>query len=438
MSAGPAAAPGTGKRALFAVVLLLGLWGAAEALSALTLVVTGEGPGAAQGRRDAAAKGASAVLAPGAGGARAATVAEEALHPYVGFVLNRDDRATYAARGVQVNEQGFFGPDPIQKRGPDRVIVAILGGSVAMLLIDRDTFPDLARELGAIPRFAGKQLVVLNLALGGFKQPQQLTLMSYLLTAGAEFDVVVNLDGFNEVALPAGENAAAGVSPLYPRGWSLRVRDVPTVAARRLVGEITYLERSRRDWAKLAARPPWRWSLAATLAWQLNDRELDRRVGAARRKLPAASAAAASFESAGPSSPTRSEEETYEELAATWRRGSVLLGQLCAANGISYYHFLQPNQYQPGSKVLTAEERRVAIVDDHPYRRPVERGYPALIRAGAGLAAQGVRFVDLSRAFAGVAEPIYTDPCCHMNARGRSLLARRIGAAIAAAEGRSR
>ena len=434
MSAGRAAAAGTGKRALFTVVVLIGLWLTAEALSALTLIIIGDGPRAAWRRRDAVANGAPATLAPGAGGNRPATVAEEALHPYVGFVLNRDDHATYAARGVQVNDQGFFGPDPIQKRGPDRVIVAILGGSVAMLLIDRDTFPDLARELGAVPRFAGKQLVVLNLALGGFKQPQQLTLMSYLLAAGAEFDVVVNLDGFNEVALPVGENAAAGVSPVYPRGWSLRVRDVPTVAARRLVGEITYLERSRRDWSRAAARRPWRWSLVATLAWQLNDRELGRRLGATRGKLPAASAAAASFESAGPPVPARSEGETYDALAATWRRGSVLLGQLCAANGISYYHFLQPNQYQPGSKVLTPEERRVAIVDDHPYRRPVERGYPALIKAGADLAAQGVRFVDLSRAFAGVTEPIYTDPCCHMNVRGRSLLARRIGAAIAGAE----
>ena len=94
MSAGPAAAPGTGKRALFVAVLLLGLWVTAEALSALTLAVIDEGPGAAQARRDAVAAGAPATLAPGAGGARPATVAEEALHPYVGFVLNRDDHAT--------------------------------------------------------------------------------------------------------------------------------------------------------------------------------------------------------------------------------------------------------------------------------------------------------------------------------------------------------
>ena len=35
----------------------------------------------------------------------------------------------------------------------------------------------------------------------GYKQPQQLLILSYFLSIGQSFDVVVNIDGFNEVAM---------------------------------------------------------------------------------------------------------------------------------------------------------------------------------------------------------------------------------------------
>ena len=39
-----------------------------------------------------------------------------------------------------------------------------------------------------------------NLALFGYKQPQQLTTLAYLMSIGGQFDLVLNIDGFNEVA----------------------------------------------------------------------------------------------------------------------------------------------------------------------------------------------------------------------------------------------
>jgi len=47
----------------------------------------------------------------------------------------------------------------------------------------------------------------------GYKQPQQLLVLSYFLSIGQPFDMVMNIDGFNEVAL-------GGINDRY--GWTFR------------------------------------------------------------------------------------------------------------------------------------------------------------------------------------------------------------------------
>ena len=51
------------------------------------------------------------------------------------------------------------------------------------------------------------------MAHGGWKQPQQLLALSWILALGGELDVLINVDGFNEVALDGVENAERGVFP---------------------------------------------------------------------------------------------------------------------------------------------------------------------------------------------------------------------------------
>ena len=62
--------------------------------------------------------------------------------------------------------------------------------------------PDrLAAALAAAPAFRGRDIVPLCFSHEGYKQPQQLLILSYFLSIGQAFDVVVNIDGFNEVAI---------------------------------------------------------------------------------------------------------------------------------------------------------------------------------------------------------------------------------------------
>ena len=51
------------------------------------------------------------------------------------------------------------------------------------------------------------------------------------------------------------------------------------------------------------------------------------------------------------------DEAMYLDYVEVWARASLEMELLCAGYGIRYLHFLQPNQYLPGSKTLTDEER---------------------------------------------------------------------------------
>ena len=56
-------------------------------------------------------------------------------------------------------------------------------------------------DLRANRYFKDRELVPLCLSHEGYKQPQQLLVLAYFLSIGQPFDLVVNIDGFNEVAL---------------------------------------------------------------------------------------------------------------------------------------------------------------------------------------------------------------------------------------------
>ena len=289
--------------------------------------------------------------------------------------------------------------------------------------------PFLRDALHRSPRFADRDLVFVRLAMGGYKQPQQLLTVTYLLSLGAEFDYVIAIDGFNEVALHEAENAARSVFPAYPRNWASRVTTLPDPTALALRGEILHVEHERARWAarfqgSLASRSP-----LANLVWLYRDRRLERRRFEAENRLRLHRPDDDRYIVTGPRVDGR-DVRPYGELAALWGRSSLQLHRLCDANGARYFHFLQPNQYVPGSKRLSGAEQSLTHDAEHPYRRGVIEGYPELRREGEALRLEGVQFRDLTELFRDVEETIYRDRCCHVNERGHQLLAEAVGAAI--------
>jgi hypothetical protein len=356
---------------------------------------------------------------------------QHVLHPFLGFVRNPDvQRQVFNGRVVEepVNEYGFFGPSPLEAGDAETVSVVITGGSVATDLYLRSS-QVLHTELRRSPLLADRRIRVLCLALGGMKQPQQLLALEYFLSLGARFDVVINLDGFNEIALPFAENLPAGLPISHPRSWQLYTAELSERHSAVLVARMSekrgQIERTR----SFFSRSPFRHSNLCLILWnRLQEKLRSELLGLEERLRDLLTRS----QSGRHPSHGGALEEVLVESAELWNRSSIRMWEVCRSNGSIYAHVLQPNQYVAGSKRLDARERGMAWPLDFAHRRAVERGYPLLIAAGEELKRVGVPFRDLTRLFEAEAGGIYVDPCCHYNQRGNDMLAAEIAKFVTA------
>ena len=335
----------------------------------------------------------------------------DALHPYLGFTGDPEVDAGFSNLGLW----GRLGWPP-PRRDPDRLLVGITGGSFAGELYEFGA-DQLRDGLARVSSSGDRKIEIVNLSHGGWKQPQQLLALSYLLALGGELDLLINVDGFNEVALDRSENAERGVFPAYPRGWALRVDDFLDGDLAALLGNVVRRSERQSTLATVFGWPLIRLSPVANLFWALLDRSAATGLLEARQQLSTRRSEEDRFRQTGPALAAGGAER-MEILVQVWQNASATLARLSAAHGIRYYHFLQPNQYDEGSKPFGDAERRLALREDHPYRPGAREGYPQLRTAGALLTEQGVPFFDLSRLFADTSEPLYADDCCHLTAVG--------------------
>jgi len=343
------------------------------------------------------------------------------LHPYFGFVFNQALQ--------DVNEYGFFGDGPFATRSHDAVIVGLFGGSVADQLFreSRDVLVDALQKESA---FKGKHIQLFDLAVHGYKQPQQLLILATLLALGAEFDIVVNLDGFNEVDA-AKDNLQDGINPFYPLMWYLYSGQSLVSATTVHVGNAHRIRARREALRGWFARWPVMYSAFLLTVWDFLDQ---RQVAALRAEALAVKRAMAQKATppqvAGPPISFPDDETMYREFAEVWARSSRQMAVLCRGMGIQYLHFLQPNQYLPGSKTLTEEERQVAFDPTVAATGRIATAYPMFIERGHELAEEGVNFVDLTMIFKDESRTVYSDDCCHFNTLGHERVATEIARAI--------
>lgn len=345
----------------------------------------------------------------------------QSVHPYLGYVVDP------ASGWPGIGAYGLPGDGGEAPTEPEALRVALFGGSVAMAVWSTSRGA-LARPL---EEATGRPVTVENFALSAYKQPQQLMLLAFVLVRGERFDVVLNLDGFNEAALPY-DGLPAGLDPIYPFKWNERVEPIVAPEALRSLALAMDAGDRRRSLGRFVHGGPWRYSPFCHLAWRVADGALARRQAAWRRRWEEAAAAGRSFRTHGIEPPAL-EEELFALEVAVWERSSRLMNALVESAGGRYYHFLQPNQYDEGAKPIGAEERAVALGPAGPGTGgwAVRHVYPLLSAAGRRLRPDGIRFRDLRRIFADHPEPLYADDCCHPSAEGLRLIARRMGQAVA-------
>jgi hypothetical protein len=346
---------------------------------------------------------------------------EHVLHPYVGFVGYHSPTQLQGGPHY-VNSYGFNGLDPVQKRSAGTLIVGIFGGSVANIMyeVSQNHIIDRFREL-----YPARQVKLVCGAMAGYKQPQQLMALTYFLALGSEFDVVVSIDGFNEVGLPYQENVLAGVNPYFPRSWNAYARKALDKRTVYKVSEISRIQDHRMNLARLSNSPVLRRSSFAVMALQRFDERASGRLKRLNADIQAILTEERSrdFQVTGPEFNFTSLDQLFDQLVEIWSSSSRQMARLARANGFRYYHFLQPNQYDQGSKVLTENELTRAYLPRHPWRMAGARGYPRLRAAGIALSESGVAFADLSMLFRDVPGDIYADNCCHYNDVGNRMLA---------------
>jgi hypothetical protein len=357
------------------------------------------------------------------------------LHPYYGYVGNP------ASRPLPFDKFGFLGnEDQIQAANFNKVVVAVVGGSVAGQLASTTYGADtLKAELKLIPAFRDKEIVLLNLGNGSYKQPQGLITINDLLSRGSHIDMLIALDGFNEIAVPEAHGIVSdGTSPFYPFYWRQLVEANASPDKMNALAKLNFASGLRVKLAANFAKPILRDLVVANLIWRVADRGLQIAMLKYRvaldQQLPASQVARLTSNQLGflgPPVKYRTRRELYLDIAKQWGRASVLMKDIVAAQGGLYFHFLQPNQYVPDSKPLGEEEKKNAVYPLSVYRKPVEIGYPYLRAMGASLRSAGLWFEDLTDLFAGDSEDLYIDSCCHISKKGMAIVARAIASAIA-------
>ena len=283
-----------------------------------------------------------------ASGGNVSDGAFETIHPYLGWVHNPQNPGAenVGSRKTPVNQLGFRDDgESVYNRADDVFIVGIAGGSVAFQF-SWAAEELLKQKLADHPRVRGRRIQFVRLALSGYKQPQQLLAYSYLTALGAEFDLIINIDGFNEAVLGIEENAISNTALSYPRSWHARSIVIADPRKSADSARLLNLRAKRQAMARDILASPLNWSPLMNLVWYFRDQKAHNEL--ADLGLEVSRSNRSSFIHHGPAN-SNSKAAVEDEAVAIWQRCSLAMHKLCRANGTLYLHVLQPNQYVPGS-----------------------------------------------------------------------------------------
>lgn len=342
------------------------------------------------------------------------------FHPFFGFVVQpgADER---------FNNYGFISPYnyPYTKTGNNQFVIGIFGGSVAQIFTFQDNQARFVDRLKQDPFFQDKEIVILNFAAGAYKQPQQLLVLNYFLSIGQQFDLVINIDGFNEASMSY-INYQNGVDVSMPVSFimlplvNLTGRTTPSADTVELLAQTNRLKTRLNSLARTINRNSS--AFVNVVLEQYYAYTLHRyRAGLAALEQ-AKSNVATSLIYVNPVEEKADEALVFREIAQTWANASIQMNQVLAGRGVPYLHILQPNQYY-SNRQFSQAEAAIALNPDQVYRVGAEKGYPYLVEQFDTLTRRGVNFYSGLEIFDTEPEPVYGDDCCHFNDRGNEILA---------------
>jgi hypothetical protein len=350
------------------------------------------------------------------------------LHPYLGFVYDERFKSKLQFSTVEygANNIGLLSPYdyPYRKKSDNQFIIGIFGGSVAMYYgfyeLENHVLVDSLKQL---PYFQNKQIVVLPFASGSYKQPQQLLELNYFTALGQDFDLVINIDGFNETALSyinnqAGfDSAMPSVEMFRPLAQladgSLSSNQIALIIEILKIKDDLRTSQARLNSCRLAACYGLSWIQLRYYLRQYQKKSEEFNTLATRsRRAPSL------------------DDAVLDDMASVWAKSELAMSQLLTARRIPYFQFLQPNQYYSTGRKFSEAEQQIALDPASRYSPGVIKGYPRLIGRIEDLKKAGVNVINGANVFDETAESVYVDSCCHYNHAGNEVFARFVAGQI--------
>jgi hypothetical protein len=407
-------------RALLALSLGLGLAAlAAEAATRVVLRASGK-PHSAWLAREAqrgqlqwvSQRRAPEIDATDAAGASIDTDLPTVLSPYLGYDY------PIALRGY-ASDSHYFTTEQARQNFDVLVLGGSVAGSVATHAVEA-----ISASLGADPRLAGRTVRVHNHGRGGYKAPQPSIFAGFLFELGMRPDLVLLIDGFNEVAI-GNANRKKGTHPIYPSlGHWKYLLNAPFGGGNTLdqLWEMRQAQRRMGTLLEQSLHLHLYYSAFGTyLVESLIDRARSRYARAHRAFASEIGEDAAAATVRGPVA-TMDLEQGMEAITEIWVESSRNLAGMCRQRGIPFVHVLQPTLHDPGSKPITEAERKSGHIEPD-WLEGVVHGYPLLRGAGERLRDGGIAFFDASRLLAGEERTLYYD-ACHFIPQGCEILGR--------------
>ena len=360
----------------------------------------------------------------------------ERFHPFFGFIQNPspDFRP-----GFKVNNYGFISPYdyPFKKFKKNQFVIGIFGGSVAsdfsIFQVQNKILPQYLKQ---VPGLQDKEFVILSFATGGYKQPQQLLILNYFLALGQELDLVVNIDGFNEVALSNLNNknqinlampSIQHISPLTSlANNSLSIEAMQ--ATIRIKENKTRINEGLESLqhCSLAACD----ALTSVYVQNLVNNYRKDVIAFEKERSKKQQDEEGSVIFINKNKSILEDSAAFEQMAWNWAKSSIFMHKILSASNVPYFQVLQPNQYYQTKRVFGEAEKRIAFNKETPYAKAVELGYPAILGKFPNLQKNNINILNGVKVFDKTKDTVYVDSCCHYNQAGEVIFSNYVGSSI--------
>ena len=326
-------------------------------------------------------------------------------HPFFGFGVKNN----YSNIDSFINEPLFVN-DIKKKDYSQKIKILILGGSVAkhlsqnnsddninfrnILIDEKNIFQKTINEY-----FNSNKFIVYNAAIDGGKQPQQLFKLYYLDLLNFSFDIVINLDGFNELALSLSENYELNDHLIYPRNYS------------RLISTFN----SNFDCVKNLNKKVKRFLYLPVL--EFYDLFFIRKC---HFKLEGQNKNSGTRFSEMTDFKKMNFEDAYLISKKIWKNSSEKINEFLSKKNIFYIHAIQPNFYLENSKLLTKNE--LSLTNYGKYGNIIKKYYRDFNVNDVDVENK----IDLKFLFKNNNDDLYRDYCCHLNNKGMHLISLKI------------